>query len=323
MTLETEAPIRIAISACILGAEVRFDGGHKLSKYLRDTFGAYVEYVPVCPEMDIGLGSPRETLRLVRSGEEGQARLIARKSGGEYTRTMLAYARKKVAELADLDLQGAIVQKGSPSCGMERVRIYPEEGGTPSRRGRGLFTQVLMERFPFLPVEEDGRMNDPKLRENFIERVFAYRRIRDLFASRWRVGDLVRFHTNEKLLLLAHDRPTHTRLGRLVAGAKGRPRQEVALEYEEVFMTGLKKIATTKKHTDVLQHAAGHFKKLLDEGDRAELHDTIERYRLGELPLIVPVTLLRHHVRRHGADYLAGQSYLEPHPRELALRNHV
>jgi uncharacterized protein YbgA (DUF1722 family)/uncharacterized protein YbbK (DUF523 family) len=324
-TAASAAPteIRIAVSACVLGHQVRFDGGHKLSRFLRDTFGTYVEYLPLCPEMDIGLGAPRETLRLVDDGDGGQARLVAPKSGSEYTRTMLAYARRKCAELAELDLQGAIVQKGSPSCGMERVRVYPEAGGQPAKRGRGLFTQVLMERFPFLPVEEDGRMNDPKLRENFVERVFAYRRLRDLFSKRWRLGDLVRFHTREKLLLLAHDRPTLSHLGRLVAGAKGRPRRELALEYEEVFMTGLRKIATRRKHTDVLQHAAGHLKKLVDTGDRAELHETIERYRQGELPLVVPITLLRHHVRRNGVEYLAGQSYLDPHPRELALRNHV
>lgn len=315
-------PIRIAISACILGQEVRYNGGHKLSAFLRDTFGGYVEYLPLCPEVDIGLGVPRETLRLVGDGT-GQPRMVAPKSGNEYTRTMLDYARKKVAELAEQDLQGAIVQKGSPSCGMERVRVYPEAGGAPSKQGRGLFTQVLLERFPYLPVEEDGRMNDPALRENFVERVFAYRRLRTFFSSRWKVGDLVRFHTREKLMLLSHDRPTYTRLGKLVAEAKGKPRRELTLEYEEVFMTGLKKIATRRKHTNVLQHAAGHFKKVLDDGDRAELADTIERYRLGQLPLVVPITLLQHHVRRHQVEYLAGQTYLDPHPRELALRNHV
>lgn len=315
-------PIRIAVSACILGQEVRFDGGHKLNRFLKDTFGVYIEYVPLCPEVEIGLSIPRETLRLVEG--EGQPRLVAPKSGREYTRTMLDYARKKVAELDTLDLQGAIVQKGSPSCGMERVRIYSEKPGTaPRKQGRGLFTQVLMERFPFLPVEEDGRMNDPALRENFVERVFAYRRLRDLFQEKWKIGDLVRFHTREKLLLLSHGRPDYTHLGRLVASAKGRPRRELALEYEEVFMRSLRKIATRRKHTNVLQHAAGHLKKLIDAEDRAELADQIEQYRLGHLPLIVPMTVLGHHVRKHRVEYLADQTYLSPHPRELALRNHV
>jgi uncharacterized protein YbgA (DUF1722 family)/uncharacterized protein YbbK (DUF523 family) len=317
-------PIRLAVSSCILGNEVRFDGQHKLSRYLRDTLGAYVEYVPVCPEVDIGLGIPRETLRLIEGeGGEDDIRLVTTRTGKEHTRTMRAYALEKAGELAGLELHGAIVQKGSPSCGMERVRVYPAKGGAARKRGTGLFTRALRERLPWLPIEEDGRMNDPGLRENFIERIFAYRRVRALFAGKWTRGDLVRFHTREKLLLMAHDRPTYTALGKLVAGVKGRSPREVVLEYEERFMRGLVKSATRRKHTNVLQHAAGYFKKTLDAGDKAELHEVIDRYHGGELPLIVPMTLLKHHVRKYSVDYLASQTYLDPHPRELALRNHV
>lgn len=316
--------ILIGISACLLGEEVRFNGGHKLDRFLRDTFGSYVTFVPVCPEVDIGLGVPRETLRLVRSGpEDDPIRMVMPKSGVDHTTAMRRYARKKVKELGALELCGYVGQKGSPSCGYERVKVYPPQGGAPTKDGRGLFIDELIERFPNLPVEEEGRLNDPGLRENFVERVFAYRRLRNLFAGRWKVGDLVQFHTREKLLLLAHDRPCYQELGRLVAKGKELPRAEVAERYEALFLQGLKKIATRRKHTNVLQHAAGHLKQALDDDDKRELHDVIETYHRGLVPLIVPITLFRHHVRRHDVEYLQQQTYLEPHPQELMLRNHV
>jgi uncharacterized protein YbgA (DUF1722 family)/uncharacterized protein YbbK (DUF523 family) len=323
-TGDAVSEIKIGVSACILGDKVRYDGGHKLNRFIRDTFGAYVRYVRVCPEVGIKLGVPRETLRLVQEkGSPDPPRLFAPKSGTDRTDAMLQYSRRQVKELEDRDLCGFILQKGSPSCGMERVRVYPPAGGQPLTNGRGLFARVLMEKMPHLPVEEDGRLNDARLRENFVERVFAYRRLKHLFAKKWKVGDLVTFHTREKLLLLAHDRPVYQELGRLVAQAKKRPRAEIAAEYEQLFLGGLKKIATTKKHTNVLLHIAGHFKKVLDDDDRREVQQVIERFHLGLLPLIVPITLLQHHIRRHRLDYLAGQTYLNPHPVELMLRNHV
>lgn len=313
--------IRIGISACIVGQEVRFNGGHKLDRFIRDTLGAYVEFVPVCPEVDIGLGVPRETLRLVRA-PEGPPRLIAPKSDTEHTEEMLRYASEKVAELASQDLCGFIVQKGSPSCGMERVRIYPtKEGGAPTRDGRGLFTRVLMDTLPLLPVEEDGRLNDPLLRENFIERVFAYRRCRQLFSGEWTMGDLVSFHASEKLLLMAHG--DYKPLGQLVAKGKQLPAAELADEYQRLFLTVLAQRSTVRKHVNVLQHIVGYFRDKLDQASRDEVHDLIEAYRGGLVPLIVPITLMRHHIRHQGIDYLAQQSYLNPHPRELMLRNHV
>jgi uncharacterized protein YbgA (DUF1722 family) len=205
---------------------------------------------------------------------------------------------------------------------MERVKIWGRRGA-PTKNGRGLFAEALMERLPLLPVEEEGRLNDPRLRENFFERVFAYRRLATLFSGRWTRGDLVAFHTREKLLLMAHDREAYRTLGRLVADVKGRPRREVVEEYRTVFMTGLRKIATVRKHTNVLQHILGYFKKLLPAGDRHELIRIIEDFRAGLVPLVVPVTLARHYVRRCDVEYLEGQTYLEPHPKELMLRNHV
>lgn len=317
--------IRLGISSCLLGAEVRFNGGHKLDRFLRDTLGAYVEFVPVCPEFELGLGVPRETLRLVRPppGKTG-LRLVAPKSGSDHTRAMRAYARRKFAELVDLELMGFIVQKGSPSCGMERVRVYPEaSGGSPTRDGQGLFTAELQRRFPNLPVEEDGRLKDPVLRDNFIVRIFAYRRLRALFRGRWTAGDVVRFHTREKMLLMAHDPQRYRALGRRVARVKDTARAEFKREYTAEFLTTLSRRATRRKNTDVLQHMCGHFKKVLDDHDRHELLDLVESYRLGLVPLVVPITLMRHHVRKRGVDYLQGQTYLDPHPRELMLRNHV
>lgn len=318
--------ILIGISSCILGAEVRFDGGHKLDRFIRDTLGNYVSFVSVCPEYELGLGIPRETLRLVQPPTRGgkQRRLVAPRSDTDHTRAMLDFARARCEQMADLELCGFIVKKGSPSCGMERVRVYPRSaGGSPARDGRGLFTQVLLQRWPHLPVEEDGRLNDPLLRDSFIVRIFAYRRLRDLFQPRWRIGDLVSFHAREKMLLLAHDRAAHTELGRMVARAKDIPRARLHSEYMATFLDGLKKRGTRRKHTNVLQHLLGHLKKLLDEGDRQEVHDLVDAYHRGLVPLVVPITLIRHHVRRHDLDYLARQSYLDPHPRELMLRNHV
>lgn len=313
--------IRIGISACILGQEVRYNGGHKLDRFVRDTLGAFVRFVPVCPEVEIGLGVPRETLRLQRD-DAGSVRMVAPKSGADHTVAMRRYARAKVRELSRHDLCGYVLQKGSPSCGMERVRLYGAKGA-PTKDGRGLFAEALMELLPHLPLEEDGRLNDPHLRENFIERVFAYRRLRSLFGGRWRIGQLVAFHAREKLLLLAHDRPAYQRLGQLVAAAKAMPRTELVEQYQQTFLVGLKRQATRRKQFNVLQHIAGFLRGKLDQDERQELHEVLDTYFRGLVPLIVPITLVRHHVRRHGVDYLAQQTYLSPHPLELMLRNHV
>jgi len=215
-----------------------------------------------------------------------------------------------------------VLKKDSPSCGMERVKVYGESG-MAEKNGRGLFAEALMARFPRLPVEEEGRLSDPRLRDNFVERVFAYVRLRAFFASRWTVGGLVRFHTAHKMALLAHSPQMYADLGRLVAQAKAMNRTEVEVRYRELFMDTLAKMATTRRHTNVMQHMAGHFKDLLGPDDRQELLGSIEDYRQGLVPLVVPLTLLKHHVRRHTVEYLAGQVYLDPHPRELMLRNHV
>lgn len=312
--------VRIGISSCLLGQEVRFDGGHKRDRFLTDTFGAFVEWVPVCPEVEAGFGTPRESMRLVSA--DGRLRLLTVKTGRDLTAPLERFARQRVAQLEDAGLCGYVLKKDSPSCGLLRVKVYSGHG-VPARSGQGLFAATLCARFPFLPVEEEGRLSDPRLRENFVERVFAYRRLQAHFAGRWTVGTLVRFHTAHKLTLMAHSVKGYGQLGRLVARAASLPRPEVETAYVEGFMTALAVVATPRRHVNVLQHIAGYFKTRLDDADRAELQAVIEDYRRGFVPLVVPITLVRHHVRRCDVAYLAGQSYLSPHPTELMLRNHV
>jgi uncharacterized protein YbgA (DUF1722 family)/uncharacterized protein YbbK (DUF523 family) len=312
--------IRIGISACLLGDEVRYDGGHKRDLFLTTVMGPLVEWVRVCPEVESGMGTPRESMRLVEA--DGRIRMVTVKSGIDHTDTMTAYARRRVEALAGENLAGYVLKKDSPSCGMTRVKVY---GGTgpPARSGVGLFARALLDRWPHLPVEEEGRLTDSRIRENFVERVFAYRRLSDLFAARWTVGDLVRFHTAHKLVLMAHSPAAYARLGRVVARAKEAPRATLRDDYRASFMTALSVIATPQRHTNVLQHMVGYFKQTIDAASRDELLASIEDYRRGLLPLVVPVTLIRHHVRQQGVSYLAGQVYLDPHPKELMLRNHV
>jgi len=313
--------LRIGVSACLLGDEVRFDGGHKLDHFLVDTLARFVEFVPVCPEVGIGLGVPRETLRLVEIG--GATRLVGNKTGTDLTERMQAFSARTVRELEALDLSGYVLKKDSPSCGFERVRLYRPETGIPARTAVGLFAAALMAAFPLLPVEEEGRLRDHRLRENFIERIFSYRRVRDLFSGRWTMGSLVAFHARAKLQVLAHDPTAYRTLGQLVAGGKALPRAELAERYAALYLGALSRPATVKRHVNVLQHMAGYFKKQLDPAAREELHGLIDDFAAGQAPLIVPLTLLRHHSRSHHVDYLIGQFYLEPSPRELMLRNHV
>jgi len=313
-------PIRIGISRCLLGEQVRYDGGHKLDRFITQTLGQYFEWISVCPEVELGLGTPRETLRLVQL--ESGIGLVMPKSGRDWTREMTAYAKTRVAQLAGEDLAGYILKSDSPSCGMERVRVYAP-GGMPTRKGSGLFAYELLRQLPDLPIEEEGRLSDLRLRENWVERVFAYHRLRILWKSKWTIGDLVKFHTVHKLVLMAHSPKAFGDIGRLVAGSKKTPRQELRRQYQASFMAALKVPATRGRNTNVLQHMAGYFKKQLDDESRRELQEQIADYRNGYVPLIVPVTLIKHYVRRFGVGYLAGQVYLNPHPKELALLNHV
>lgn len=328
----TELPrVRLGISACLLGQEVRYNGGHKRDAFLTDVLGRYVDWVDVCPEVEIGLGTPRPSMRLVRIGrgaasetEEAQVRLVTPETGVDHTEAMRAWAARRAEELAGLDLDGYVLKKDSPSCGMERVKLYPEEGGAPVKEARGLFAEALLRRLPHLPVEEEGRLNDPPLRENFIARVFAHARWRQAEAAGWTRAALMRFHEKHKLLLMARNQAGMRRLGRLLGDSAPKDHLgALAAAYREGLTEVLRRPPTRRGHTNVLQHMAGYVSDGLDPDDRRELRETIDRYRLGLLPLIVPMTLLRHHVRKQGVEYLQGQTYLEPHPHELMLMNHV
>ena len=319
-----DAPLRIGVSTCLLGEEVRHDGGHKRDPYLVETLGRMVEWVPVCPEVEIGLGTPREPIRLVRDPKELDSVRLVSRSGVELSKRMQRYARTRTRELARDNLSGYIVKKDSPSCGMARVKVWnANDKSASTRNGRGIFTAELLRQYPNMPVEEEGRLHDPSLRENFFERIFAYQSLRTLFSGRWTNGDVVRFHTNHKLTLMAHSLPRYRELGRLVADVKAISRAEFSRRYEDEFMTAMTTLATTARHTNVLMHALGHFKRHLDNPSRSELLTVVGDYKQRLVPRIVPLTLIRHHAKILDVSYLLGQTYLNPHPKELALLNHV
>ena len=260
-------PIRVGISACLLGQEVRYDGGHKRDSFLTNVLGRFVEFVPVCPEVEAGFGTPREAMRLQRTGSA--ISLVTVQTGRDVTAPMDRLIRRRVPALEAEDLSGYVLKKSSPSCGLERVKVSGRHS-VPSASGQGLFAAALVARFPQLPVEEEGRLLDPMLRENFVERVFAYSRLRAFFRSRWSAGGLVAFHTAHKLILMAHAPEGYRRLGRLVAGARTLGRADVKQQYAVEFMRTMKVIATRRRHANVLQHMAGYFKDRLDRESRTE-----------------------------------------------------
>ena len=311
--------IRLGVSTCLLGEKVRYDAGHKHDPWLTDTLGRYVEFVPVCPEVEMGLAVPREALR--QTGDPQEPRLVTARSGIDYTERMQAWARQRVEELAREGLCGFIFKSKSPSSGMERVKVY-DARGVPRKSGVGLFARAFMARFPLLPVEEEGRLHDPKLRENFIESLFVFWRWRRLRADP-SPSALVEFHARHKLLLLAHLPEIYRQLGKLVAALGERPLPEALEEYQRLLMQAMRRPATVSKHVNVLQHLLGYFKRQLTADEKREVLETIGNYRSGYVPLIVPVTLINHFVRKYGQPYLMEQCYLHPHPLELQLRNHV
>jgi uncharacterized protein YbgA (DUF1722 family)/uncharacterized protein YbbK (DUF523 family) len=316
----TLQPIRLGISRCLLGEAVRFDGGHKRDPFLTEVLGRYVEWVPVCPELEAGLGTPREAMRLI--GDPRRPRLVTIRSGIDHTGALETMTERRVEELRALDLSGYVFKKDSPSCGVERVRLYNEHG-MPSRNGVGIFARAFIERFPLVPVEEEGRLCDPPLRENFIERVFCYRRYQDLINGGVTRQAVVRFHTIHKYLLLSHSQLHYQALGRLVGQAHRYRPKELAGKYGELFMKALAVKATARKHVNVLQHIVGFFKDRLRAQERRELTDVIEDFHRGLTPLVVPLTLIRHYVTMFDVGYIREQVYLNPHPKELMLRNRV
>jgi uncharacterized protein YbgA (DUF1722 family)/uncharacterized protein YbbK (DUF523 family) len=314
-----EKTIKIGVSSCLLGKEVRYNGGHSHDRYITGTLGQYFSFVDVCPEVEAGLGIPREAMRLV--GDPAAPRLLASKSGRDFTDTLNTWARKRVQELAAENLCGFIFKSRSPSSGMERVKVYTENGFPGSNKGVGLFARAFMARFPLLPVEEEGRLHDPALRENFIERIFALKRWRQVAEQRKSRGRIVAFHTGHKLQIMSHSLQHYRDMGRHVARVKETDLAVLYEKYEAMLMQALSLQATVKKNVNVLQHMAGYFKKMLSSDEKQELQEVIELYHRNFTPLIVPVTLINHYVRKYGQEYLQNQHYLNPHPIELKLRN--
>lgn len=315
-----EEKIRVGISTCLLGEPVRYDGGHQQDRYLMDTLGQYLEYVPVCPEVECGLGTPREAMRLV--GNPKNPRLVTRKTGVDYTQMMLLWAKKRLKKLEKASLCGFIFKSKSPSSGMSRVKVYNDKG-MPAQTGVGIFARAFMEHFPLTPVEEDGRLHDPAIRENFIERIFTLKRWRDSNTKSRSLRNLVDFHTRQKLLILSHSQMHYRRMGKLVADGKVMPVKELYSRYERLIMEALALKTTVKKNYNVLQHLMGYFKKQLSPDEKLELLEVFEQYRQGFAPLIVSLTLINHYVRKYDQPYLKLQTYLNPHPVELKLRTHV
>lgn len=309
--------IRVGISACLLGEEVRYNGGHKLDRYVRDTLGQYFDFVPVCPEVEAGFGVPRETARLV--GDIDNPRMQTTKTEVDLTEIMQSWAARRVAELESENLCAYIFKSGSPSSGMERVKVYPEGGGMPVKKGVGMFARAFMDHFPMIPVEDEGRLHDAGLRENFVERVFAMKHWQETEKTR---AGIIDFHSRHKLLLMAHSPQAYKELGGLVADLSGDNLEIVAKSYAPLLMAALTIKATPEKTTNVLQHIMGYFKKQLTADEKKELVEVIASYHDEQVPLIVPVTLLNHYVRKFDEPYLKTQYFLNPHPLELKLRNH-
>jgi len=312
--------IKLGISTCLLGENVRYDGGHKLDRFLTDTLGQYVEYAPVCPEVECGLPIPRESMHL--EGDPESPRLVTLRTKQDMTERMVSWAKKRVVELEKEGLCGFIFKSDSPSSGMERVRVYNEKG-MPVKKGVGMFARIFMEHYPLLPAEDEGRLHDPKLRENFVERIFTLRRWREVLTQKESRGNLVDFHTQHKLLILSHSPKHYQIMGKFVAQAKEIPLKNLFQQYQTILMEALQLKTTPKKNANVLMHMMGYFKEQLSSDEKQELLEVIDHYRQEYIPLIVPTTLINHYVRKYDQPYLKQQVYLNPHPLELQLRNHV
>lgn len=312
--------IKIGVSACLLGNKVRYDGGHKLDRFLTDTFGKFVEYVPVCPEAECGLPIPREPMNLYGAMEN--PKMITVKTRIDLTGKMRSWCNKRLIEIASENLSAYILKSKSPSCAMTGLKIYDEEGGAAGR-GSGIWAKMLMDRFPVLPVIDEALIHDLDQREMFVERIFVFQRWRDLISSKPGIGKLVDFHAAHKYLILSHSPDIYRKLGRIAATAKGKPFKDVQVEYFELLQKAMSLKATIKKNVNVLQHLIGYFKKRISAEEKQAFQNIIEQYTHGRVPLIVPLTIINHYVVKYGESYLAGQHYLNPQAIELKLRCHA
>jgi uncharacterized protein YbgA (DUF1722 family)/uncharacterized protein YbbK (DUF523 family) len=319
MTEAASSKPLVGISSCLLGQQVRFDGGHKKDGWITGPLGAFFDFLPVCPEVGIGLGVPRPTIHLV--GDPARPRALGSKDASlDVTARLEAFG---IAQLPHLEgLSGYILKSKSPSCGMARVPVTSEKG-MPAKVGVGIYARVLLERMPLLPVEEEGRLNDPVLRENFVTRVYVLHRWQQLRVERMTAAKLIDFHSRQKYLVMAHSQAAYQRLGQMLSHLKQVDLEAVADMYVAELMAALARRVTRKRHVNVLHHIMGYFTDHIDAGDKAELLASIEAYRREEVALVVPITLLRHHLRRHPDPYMEKQVYLAPHPEKLALRGAI
>jgi uncharacterized protein YbgA (DUF1722 family)/uncharacterized protein YbbK (DUF523 family) len=317
---DTTSKIKVGISSCLLGQEVRYDGGHKHSPLCTQQLAQYFEFVPTCPELGAGLGVPRPAIRLVGDPAAPRAVQVGNASIDVTTR-LQDFADRRVPQLTDLC--GYIFMKNSPSCGLFRVKVYQDNGYPHPQGGRGLFAAALTQAMPLLPVEEDGRLQDPVLRENFITRVFAWHDWHALQAAGLSAKVLTDFHARYKYTLMAHSPQDYSALGRMLADAGKHDPEELGAQYFTRLMQALQQLATRKTHTNVLMHLQGYLKKQLAPREKESMGSVIEQYRKGILPLVVPITLLRHHFHQHPDPYIERQSYLQPYPDDLRLRNQL
>jgi len=313
--------LRLGVSSCLLGKLVRYDGGHKYDSWIVEILGQYAEYIDLCPEAESGLSIPREPIRLV--GQKQDYHALGTKTSQDVTIQLQGYSLEAMGKLSDLRLCGYILKSKSPSCGMERVKVYPTHGGAAGKTGVGIFARELLRSYPLLPIEEEGRLHDPALRENFIERVFVMQRWWQMLAQPVSAKEIIRFHTIHKYLIMAHSPQHYREMGKLVASVKQYDPQDFLKSYLELLMTATARKATPSKHQNVLLHILGYFKTDLDAFEKQELIRLIAQYKDGLIPLIVPITLINHYVKKYQKDYLEDQVYLNPHPMELKLRNHV
>lgn len=317
-----ENKIRIGVSSCLIGEKVRWNGDHKQNRYVKDILSNYFEYVSVCPEVEVGMGTPRETVALY--GNPDKPKMISRKTKSDWTRRMNRYSINRIKGLSNLGLCGYIFKSKSPSCGLARIPVYDENDRSKARHRSGLFANTFIKANPLIPTEDEGRLMDSKLRENFIVRVFSYHRLKLVLGNKIvKPGDIVKFHTKHKFLLLSHSRNHYQILGKIVAELKERPWEIMLSSYVNNFMKALTFKSTVKKNTDVLLHMMGFFKNLLEKEEKQDILSSIEDYRNELIPLIVPITLVRHQARKYNIKYLIDQIYLNPHPKELMLRNQV
>ena len=316
----TDNTIRIGVSACLLGQEVRYDGGHSYEPYVAETLAGPCELISVCPEAELGMGTPRETVDLV--GLVDEPHMVATHTRKDWTGPMNRWSAKRARELAAADLCGYVFKRNSPSCGVFRVKVHQEQGPV-KRKGRGLFAAEFSQRFPLVPIEEEVRLRDPQLRENFIVRVFALQRLRQIFAGRWQRNALVLFHARETELLQTHDPRAVQQLDQMVALMPHTKPAVFRDQYQAAFMAILAKSATPARHARVLNQLTKILVPHISRQEQRVLRDRITDFRQGHLPLLVPQTLLRHYAELHGVEELDFPSYLNPDPRERLLCNHA